>query len=562
MKYIIISILLIFIPVSCAQTQTAPFKPDDLEDYINFRTMHNRYSGVTSIFDDNKVIFESVHGEANKTWNIPISSETRFNLASVTKMFTSTGIGLLIDQDMISLNEPFITYFPDFPKKEIAEKTTIAELLSHTSGISDFFFERDYLEYDRYRLRELKDYDPFFNTLRLIEVPEGRIVYSNSNYMILGRIVEKVTGQSYYEFIQKEIFDKAGMTDSGFFEADLIIPSIAEGYSRDSQSSAEFGVPNDGKLRRNLFMKAIKGMPAGGAYSTTADLNKFFQLLTNGKLLKRETYEVMTTEVQGGYAMGFQNYYQNDIEVIGHSGGFYGASSMAFHLPKLGYAFISLTNTDFGAQPVFDRFINNLAGFKNYEAISLEPEKIARYDGYFEIRGGRMEGSQIEISALEDRLLFDNNLEFFPISENEFFDIDNHQFTIKFKINENGEVTGFTRSDGREFNQFADKIDPSTVKNLQPIEVNDEVLRQYLGDYQFGEDGMMPGHKPILSIDNGALLIDNMMRFLPYEKDKFYLEGDTGMRLHFQRSDNEEVTGIHVKRQEEIIGRVEKLDGF
>ena len=557
MRYYTLCLVILLPLASCAQDS---FIREDLEKYIAFRARHDRFSGVTRIYENDVLVFSSVHGQANRAWDIPNAVDTRFNVASVTKMFTAAAIGILLDRDEIDLEAPFLRYYPDFPDKSIAEQTTVRQLLSHTSGITDIFFESEYLHADRSRLRKLEDYDSFYGKIEVSDVPDDRMRYSNTNYLILGRIIEKITGRSYYDFIQEEIFDKAGMHSSGFFEADLVIPNLAVGYTTDSQASSEFGVPDDDTVRRNTFMRAVRGMPAGGAYSTADDLKLFFKSLIDGVLVTPDTYSLMKNGNRRGYGLGMQRYRQNQIEVIGHSGGFYGVSAMAFYLPGMDYLFISLSNGDFGAQPVFDRFLNNLAGFDSYEPVSMPADDIAEFEGAFEVYEGHREGRQIQIEALEDRLLFDNELEFFPTGKNRFFDIDNDRFLITFERDSSGDVRGFSRTDNRQFVQKARMIEPDSLRSLRALDIPESVLQQYLGEYQFGDDGMMPGHRPQLSVRDGALIVDNMMRFLPYEKDKFFLENDIGMRLHFQRGASGEVTAIHVMREDELVGKVKKLN--
>lgn len=549
-------ILLLSLPV-CLNGQTPDWK--NLEDYLNFRAEKGRYSGVTTIFYKNKKVFESVKGLANRAWSVPNTADTRFNLASVTKMFTATAIGILIDQEKLKPADKLIKYFSDFPKPEIAAKVSIEELLSHTSGLNDFFFGEAYLHTDRSRLRKLADYDRFFSSLEQGAVPENRILYSNANYVILGRVIEKVSGRDFYEFVQTEVFDKAGMKGSGFFEADQVIPRLAEGYFVDAQASAEFGVPNDGQLRKNTFLKAVKGMPAGGAYSTTHDMQEFFHHLRKGIFFSQNLLMNMTEPNPRGYNLGFQVYEQEGIKVWGHSGGFYGVSTMAFYLPEQDYTFISLTNSDFAAQPVFDRFINILSGQPTYSPVSMPADQLEEFSGIFEVYEGEMNTRQISIEAQSDRLLFDKNLEFFPIGPDRFFDIDNDPFTLSFQRDEKGTIQRFIRADGRRFSQKAKKIEVSNIRSLTALTIAEDVLQQYLGSYQFGQEGMMAGHKPQITVQDGGLMIDNMMRFLPYEKDRFFLEDDIGMKLEFQRNTGGEITGIHVLRETEVVGRVKRL---
>lgn len=552
--------LIMALMASCALAQNDQSINSNLKDYIEFRQTHGRYSGVTTVHKNGSLVISHVIGLANRAWDIPVGSNTKFNLASVTKMFTATGIGLLLDKGQVDLDAKIIDYFPDFPHQEAANQVTIKQLLSHTSGLSDFFFEAEYLNSDKNRLRNLEDYDRFYQHLRLGEVPDDRILYSNTNFVILGRIIEKITEVSYYDYLQAEVFDKIGMANTGFFESDIPIKNLADGYFIDTQASTEFGVPNDGRLRNNRAIKAVRGMPAGGAYSTVSDLYLFMTSLRNGQLLKKETYDLMTTEVQGGYAMGFQSYQHRGRKVIGHSGGFYGVSTMVFHLPEDGYTFVGLTNTDFGAQPAFDRFIDLLNGFKPFEPIAMSSEKISQFEGHFEVYEGVMKGRQIKLSAQKDRLKFDDNLDFFPIGEDVFFDIDNDHFTMSFIKDDDGNITGFTRKDDIGYLQKAKKIDPSEVKTLQALNVPDDLLKGYLGNYQFQEGGMMAGHKPDLSINDGGLFIDNVMLFKPFERDKFFLSDDIGMKLIFQRNSDGEISGIKVYRESEVIGELKKLN--
>ncbi|MDX1638016.1 MAG: serine hydrolase domain-containing protein, partial [Balneolaceae bacterium] len=167
---------LVFCLPFCSPAQPPhSFDPDNLERYIAFRANHDRFSGVTMIYEGDKRVFETIHGLANRSWNIPNTADTRFNLASVTKMFTAAAIGILHDRNHIQFDQPFARYYPDFPVPEIANRVTVRQLLSHTSGISDLFFEKAYLQADRYRLRNLEHYDRFYRTLRIGESPVDRM---------------------------------------------------------------------------------------------------------------------------------------------------------------------------------------------------------------------------------------------------------------------------------------------------------------------------------------------------------------------------------------------------
>jgi CubicO group peptidase (beta-lactamase class C family) len=526
-----------------------------LKNYIDFRAEHSRYSGVTAIYEQDELIFSAVHGFANRSCQKRNNLHTKFDLASATKMFTATGIAILMEENILNPDESIKQYFPEFPL-DAAKNISIKQLMQHTTGFSDIFFEDAYLKSDRNRLRELKDYDRFYREIKVGSVPENLISYSNTNYLILGRIIEKISGIDYYSFINQRIFQPLGMDSTGFFEKDEIVSNKAEGYYIDPQAAMEFGVPNDGVLRSNVAVRPVKGMPAGGAFSTVHDMNKFLSALINGKLVKKSTFENLTSNARGGYGLGFQIYEQNDTQVVGHSGGFYGVSTMVFHLPEKNLTFISLANSDFAAQPVFDRFLDILADREIHEPISLPASELEKFGGFFEITEGEMEGRQIEIISANDKLIFDGTLEFYPIGKNRFFDIDNPGFILEFEEN----ITEFIRTDQRGFHQKAVKIDAKEVNVLQAILLPKESLQEYLVEFQFQEDGMMAGHIPEFSIDENALIVDNMMRFLPFEKDKFFLQDDPGMKLHFLRNENNVIIQINVTREKNVVGKLLPAD--
>ncbi|NGP77972.1 beta-lactamase family protein [Balneolaceae bacterium YR4-1] len=558
-KHTLIGCLLCLIFIQPACSQQVGWEPS-MDEYLEFRNELGRFSGTVAISRNDELVYLRSTGTANRSWNIPVNDSTKYDIASVTKMFTAVGIAMLYEDGKIGLDDTILDHFSDFPISEIGAATTIRQLLSHTSGISDFFMQPGYLETDRYRLRELEDYDRFYNTVEVNESQVGTMHYSNTNFMILGRIIEKITGVDFYTYIREKVFDPLGMVNTGFYEHDLVVGNMAVGYTTDSQAVTEFGVPMDGRLRANSYMRPARGMPAGGAYSTVADLLRFMKALRNESLLNSETFEEFTKEDGDGYALGFQSYTMDGIRFVGHSGGFYGVSSQIFYLPEKGYTVAILANNDFGAPPVFDRFISYLTGRKTYKAISLDEEALSRFEGFYEIVHGEMNGKQLEIQVRDDHLLFDNELEFYPYDRNSFFDIDNESFTLRFSEDSAGMIDGFQWTDGRNFTARAKTVAENEMVELQKLEMNDTELETYLGDFEFGDSGMMPGHKPEITIDDGTLLVDGRMRFVPFDVDKFYLQDDKQMQLHYIRNQANEITGFHVKRGDSVLGEVSKLD--
>ena len=547
---------LILIQPACSQ-QTG--WEQSMDEYLEFRNELGRFSGTVAVSDNNGVFYLRSLGMADRSWNIPVNDSTKFDVASVTKMFTAVSIALLYEEGAIKLDDTILDHYSDFPNREFGASTTLRQLLSHTSGISDFFMQSDYLETDRYRLRELADYERFYESLEVNESHIGTMNYSNTNYMILGRIIEKVSGRDYYTFVRQHIFEPLGMTNTGFYEHDIAVSNMAVGYTTDSQAATEFGVPHDERLRANSYMRPARGMPAGGAYSTTHDLLLFMDGLSSGKLVNRRTRQEFTREDGDGYALGFQSYTRDGIRVIGHSGGFYGVSSQVFYLPDEGYTVVILANNDFGAPPIFDRFFSYLTGGPTYNPTSLSSKELSQFAGIYEIVQGAMNGKQLEIQVKNDHLLFDNELEFYPYGEKSFYDIDNESFTLRFTEAPDGMINGFRWTDGSQFSARAKTIAEEKRVELTRLELSHSELEEYLGSYEFGESGMLPGHIPDIAIDEGALLIDGRMRFIPTAEDIFYLQDDPQMQLHYIRNESDKITGFHVMRGDNLLGRVAKL---
>lgn len=558
-KRMLVLIICLLSLIQWACSQQIGWK-DSMGEYLDFRHERDRFSGSVAISREGELIYSKSIGLADRSWDIPVNDSTKFDIASVTKMFTAAGIAKLYEEGKIGLDDTILNHFEDFPNREIGQSTTIRQLLSHTSGISDFFMQSEYLHTDRYRLRKLTDYDRFYKTLHSNTSQIGSMHYSNTNFMILGRIIEKVSNQDYYTFMKEQIFHPLEMHDTGFYEHDIAIDNMAVGYTTDSQAVTEFGVPDDGRSRANSYMRPAKGMPAGGAYSTTHDLLRFLKALSTGELFDSETYEMFVRPDGDGYALGFQRFNVDGVSVIGHSGGFYGVSSQVFYLPDQKYHIVVLSNADFGAPPVFDRFVSYLAGRKTYSPVTHSKDRLSHYAGFYEIVQGEMQGKKLEISVKKDHLLFDNELEFYPYGEHSFFDIDNERFTLQFDKDTNGNIVGFEWTDGRYFTAKAISIEEGDMPAFSKLELSNSDLEEYLGDFEFGESGMMPGHRPDIKIDNGALLIDGRMRFVPYLRDAFYLEDDQQMQLHYIRDEAGEITGFHVKRGEDLLGRVSKLE--
>ena len=244
---------------------------------------------------------------------------------------------------------------PDYPNKAVADKVTIHQLLTHTSGMGSYFNDK-YQQASKTRFRAVKDYLPLLADDPLQFQPGERFGYSNSGFHVLGLVIEKVSGQDYFNYIREHICLPTGMSNSDSYDLEIDTPNLAIGYTNQG-----LGGPSSGPRRNNLFMHVVKGGPAGGGFSTVEDLVKFAAALQGHKLLDaKHTELVLTGKVQAfgpdtKYGYGFMEKVENGKRVVGHGGGFPGISAQLDIYRDQGYVLAVLANYDGGATPVANK---------------------------------------------------------------------------------------------------------------------------------------------------------------------------------------------------------------
>jgi CubicO group peptidase (beta-lactamase class C family) len=327
------------------------------------------FSGVILIAKDDKIIFQEAYGHASLAYNVPMTLDTRLNVASIGKSLTGVAIGQLVDAGKLSYDDTVGKWLPDYPDKDVREKATIRELLAHTSGLGPIdYWQKPEWAAARPRLRSVADYMKLVVGTP-IGAEEGKFLYSNSGYVLLGAIIEKVTGQSFYDYVEARIFKPAGMTRSFYHEMDQEDPKVAAPLTNLFTNSDGKEIYRLGRPRNAVYDLGVKGGPQGGAYVTAADLLRFEKALYEGKLVSQERLKEMMTphspsgagaagltgEVREG--LGIEVITQNGHRLFGHTGGDLGIASFVYRYPELGYTTIALTNRD----PRATRILTNVS---------------------------------------------------------------------------------------------------------------------------------------------------------------------------------------------------------
>lgn len=235
------------------------------------------FSGTALVAVDGEPIFAAAHGMASHRFQVPNTLATRFDIGSINKSFTKVAIGQLMVKGKLKLTDTVVSLLPDYPNPEVAKTITVGQLVEHTSGLGDIFNER-FFESSKGLYRTPRDYFPLFADEPLLFEPGTDQSYSNAGYVVLGAIIEAVAGKPYHAYVIENIFEPAGMENTGFFAHDEPVPDVAIGYTRRSPGG-------EGELRNNLLVLPVKGSPAGSAYATAEDLLRYDNALRDHKLL-------------------------------------------------------------------------------------------------------------------------------------------------------------------------------------------------------------------------------------------------------------------------------------
>ncbi|WP_128896748.1 serine hydrolase domain-containing protein [Longirhabdus pacifica] len=249
------------------------------------KVIGEEYSGVISVKQAGKMVFEKAYGFADMRNRRVNHLDTRFQTASGCKIFAAVAILQLIEKKRLSFDST-LKEVVDFELNEMEPSVTVRQLLNHTSGVPDYFDETIMTEYEElwsdfpmYNIRSLKDLLPLFINKPMMYKCGEKFQYNNTGYVLLGMIVENITGVSFDQYVQHNIFDKANMKQSGYFELDRLPENCADAYIFDEHTTS---------YRTNIYSVDVKGGSAGGAFVSSRDMHNFWEPLLHHTLLSEE----------------------------------------------------------------------------------------------------------------------------------------------------------------------------------------------------------------------------------------------------------------------------------
>jgi CubicO group peptidase (beta-lactamase class C family) len=473
-----------------------------MEQIMKSYAAERQFMGSVLVARGGQVLFSKGYGSADLEWDIPNAPNTKFRLGSVTKQFTAASILLLEERGKLSVSDPVKKYVPDAPAAW--DRITVFHVLTHTSGIPNFTGFPEYEKFSAFAATPVELVARFRDKPLDFE-PGEKWNYSNSGYLLLGYLIEKITGESYEKFVRENIFTPLGMKESGYDSNSAVIPHRASGYALVNKRYENAG-----------FVHMTIPHAAGALYSTTEDLLKWEQGLFGGKVLKPASLQKMTTPFKNNYAFGLSVETAGGHKVISHGGGIQGFVTDLEYYPDDQLTVAVLENVTGAAPP--GEIGRKLAAVAQGESVKLPGERkeitldskvLSHYVGAYELNPNVTVLVTLDGNQLYSKLSGQGALPIFPESETMFF-LKAVDAQVEFPMNDgqrpasqvtlhqNGRDTTAKRLDEATYKKLADTAASETkrFKDQTAAPGSEAALRKMIEEVRAGKpdyDRMSPG---------------------------------------------------------------------
>jgi CubicO group peptidase (beta-lactamase class C family) len=533
MKAIRHAIVFVLVATSCFAQDAAR-----MEEVVQTYVQNKTFMGAVLVARGSDVILSKGYGSANLEWDVHNTPKTKFRLGSITKQFTAASILLLEERGKLTLDDPIKKYLPDAPKEW--DRITIFNLLTHTSGIPNFTSLPDY--------KSLKlDEMPVAKTIVTVRdkplefVPGEKMSYSNSGYLLLGHLIETVTGGSYEKFVTDNIFTPLGMKDSGYDSNKTIIARRAAGY-----------MPSPGGPVNAGFVHMSIPHAAGALYSTTEDLLRWEQGLFGGKVVSSASLAKMTTPFKDDYALGVVVKTAGGRKVVQHGGGIDGFNTFLAYYPddKLTVAVLANIN---GQTPT--QIATKLADLAHGGVVQLTSERkeitlpvatLSKYVGTYELRPGAEMMIRLDGDRLTTQLTGQQQFPIFAESETKFF-LKVVDAQVEFFTDASGTVTHavmYQNGRQREVRRTSTTVAPP--RQHTEITLPAGTLARYVGTYQWPSNAELS-----VTLDGNQLMAQlTGQPALPIfaESETLFFYKAVEATLEFQKDASGAVTGVRLRQ--------------
>jgi CubicO group peptidase (beta-lactamase class C family) len=436
------------------------------------------------VMKDGKVVLRKGYGLANLELGVPVSPDMVFELGSITKQFTAASILLLQERGQLRVEDEITKYLPDYPTH--GQKITIEHLLTHTSGVPSYTGMAEW----RPRVREdmkLQDLIAIFKDKPLDFNPGEQWNYSNSGYILLGAIVEKVAGKSYEQFVEEEIFQKLGMVHSRYGHAEEIVPLRATGYAQD------------GKGFRNAdYLSMTQPYAAGSLMSTVDDLAIWGRALESEALLKKASLDRMFTafhlksgaSTHYGYGIAVSDF--EGERVVEHGGGIFGFVTHMARIPEE-HVFVAILSNNEASDPdpgaLALRILAKGIGkaIEDRKTVALDAKTLDEYVGVYRFDEDTTRAVTRAITREGSKLFSQrsggNKSEILASARDEFFYPDGNS-RLHFRRDAQGKVTGADFITRNSPDAAGTKTNEPLPQERQAIKLDPAIYDAYVGDYE------------------------------------------------------------------------------
>lgn len=470
---------LLLVALSFQAAAQAPANGNALTSAINQeleKTFKSNEPGAAVIaVKDGQVVFRKGYGMANLELGVAIEPDMIFRIGSVTKQFTAVSILMLMEQGKLSLSDEITKFLPDYPTQ--GHKITIEHLLTHTSGIKSYTSLPEWLPLWRKDMT-MKELIDLFKNKPMEFAPGDSWNYNNSAFVLLGAIIEKITGQSYGEFVEKNIFTPLGMTQSFYDNTQRVIPRRAAGYSKNGSGYANA-----------QYLSMSQPHAAGSLMSTVDDLAKWDASLYTEKLVKQESLKKAWTPfvMNGGrptnYGYGWGITTLEGERMITHGGGINGFTCDVVRLPESKVYVAILTNRDSGTANLAPKIAAMVAGRPMREPVAIKLPSLDKYVGTYQLN----EKEVIAVTLENDSLFFQHpragKREILPISETEFFLKGQSSVRASFKRQDDA-ITALVIRSGFAPDEEAKKTDKPLPKPKEAAKADPATFDRLTGEYE------------------------------------------------------------------------------
>lgn len=460
MKRILIISFLLLVYVIIIQAQNT-LVVTSIDSLLSNSYPENEPGVSVLISKENKVLLKKAYGLANIELGREMQTNNVFKISSVTKPITALGIFILANQKKISLTCPIIDYIPELNKEY--STVQIKHLLSHTSGIPSYTctdeYEELFTKYYYHYVNEEISGDSIFNIINkhgLEFEPGEQFAYCNSGYFILEKIIEKVSGQKFENFMKENVFEPLEMENTRFFSPTQIIPNRVTGYTY---------LENEIVNNPHTFLSGILTKGPGGILSTTEDLYSFYLGITETEYFKKISYDkyiapfFLNDSTESVYSYGFFTRKLKGHRMISHNGDGSGFSSSLVILPDENIFIAILSNNDMysrGSSRYHENIAKRIAArlvndpYPEYKRIKLPEKDLAKYEGTYKSEDGVLRKISLAEGALFHQRNNGRKIQIYPFSKSSFY-FDGYLIQINFNTDDYGKIKSLTvyYDDGR-----------------------------------------------------------------------------------------------------------------